>query len=165
MAAVRSPIRDSFDEHYATIRWWAERGKPLEINDPHQWGLRYASDDLQTADHVLVAVIALKLGIKNYVMQQMFELPPTISALDDLAKMKAACELIAPLEDHFDYHIIRECRSGLPSFPPNLNRPRDIWRLASTHNSIWNRTSCTWSRIPKHITRPAPMISSNRARL
>ena len=47
-------IRDSFDEHYDTIRWWAEQGKPLEINDPHQWGLRYASDDLQVTDHVLV---------------------------------------------------------------------------------------------------------------
>jgi hypothetical protein len=45
------------------------QGKPLEINDPHQWGLRYASDDMQTTDHVLCAVIALKKGIKNYVMQ------------------------------------------------------------------------------------------------
>ncbi|RME84381.1 MAG: hypothetical protein D6775_05630, partial [Caldilineae bacterium] len=117
-------IRDSFDEHYNTIRWWAERGKPLEINDPHQWGLRYASDDMQVTDHVLVAVIALKLGIKHYVMQQMFELPPSISALDDLAKMKAACDLIAPLEKHFDYRVIRQCRSGLPSFPPNLNQAK-----------------------------------------
>ncbi|GIV72489.1 glutamate mutase L [Caldilinea sp.] len=117
-------IRDSFDEHYRTIRWWAERGKPLEINDPHQWGLRYASDDIQVADHVLVAVIALKLGIKNYVMQQMFELPPAISALDDLAKMKGAYDLIEPLTRHFDFHIIKQTRSGLPSFPPNLNQAK-----------------------------------------
>lgn len=117
-------IRDSFDEHYRTIRWWAQRGKPVEINDPHQWGLRYASDDLQVADHVLVAVIALKLGVKNYVMQQMFELPPAISALDDLAKMKGAYELIEPLTQHFDFHVIKQTRSGLPSFPPNLNQAK-----------------------------------------
>ena len=113
-------IRDSFAEHYDTIRYWAEQGKPLEINDPHQWGLRYASDDMQVTDHVLVGLIALKLGIKNYVMQMMFELPPEISAMDDLAKMKAAYELIEPLTRHYDFNIIKETRSGLPSFPPNL---------------------------------------------
>ncbi len=113
-------IRDSFIEHYDTIRWWAEQGKPLEINDPHQWGLRYASDDMQVTDHVLCAMIALKMGIKHYVMQMMFELPPEISAMDDLAKMKAAYELVEPLTRHYDFNIIRETRSGLPSFPPNL---------------------------------------------
>jgi uncharacterized protein (TIGR01319 family) len=113
-------IRDSVTEHYNTIRFWAEQGKPLEINDPHQWGLRYASDDTQVTDHVLCAVIALKMGIKHYIMQMMFELPPEISALDDLAKMKAACELMEPLTRHYDFNIIRQTRSGLPSFPPNL---------------------------------------------
>ncbi len=117
-------IRDSFTEHYDTIRWWAKQGKPLEINDPHQWGLRYASDDMQVTDHVLCAVIALKLGIKHYVMQMMFELPPEISAMDDLAKMKAAYELVEPLTRHYDFNIIRETRSGLPSFPPNLHQAK-----------------------------------------
>ncbi len=117
-------IRDGFDEHFRTIEYWAEQGKPLEINDPHQWGLRYATDDMQVTDHVLCAVIALKKGIKNYVMQMMFELPPEISALDDLAKMKAAYELAEPLSRHFDFRIHRQTRSGLPSFPPNLNQAK-----------------------------------------
>ena len=117
-------IRDSFDEHFRTIEYWAGIGKPLEINDPHQWGLRYASDDMQVTDHVLCAVIALKKNIKNYVMQMMFELPPEISAMDDLAKMKAAYELAEPLTRHFDFNILRQTRSGLPSFPPNLNQAK-----------------------------------------
>jgi uncharacterized protein (TIGR01319 family) len=117
-------IRDSFTEHYETIRYWAKQDKPLEINDPHQWGLRYASDDMQVTDHVLVTLIALKNGIKNYVMQMMFELPPEISAMDDLAKMKAAYELIEPLTRHYDFNVIKETRSGLPSFPPNLYRAK-----------------------------------------
>ena len=117
-------IRDGFDEHFRTIEYWAEQGKPLEINDPHQWGLRYATDDMQVTDHVLCAVIALKKGIKNYVMQMMFELPPEISALDDLSKMKAAYELVEPLTRHFDFQIHRETRSGLPGFPPNLNQAK-----------------------------------------
>lgn len=117
-------IRDSFDEHFRTIEYWAEVGKPLEINDPHQWGLRYATDDMQVTDHVLCAIIALKKGIKHYVMQMMFELPPEISAMDDLAKMKAAYDLVEPLTRHFDFNIIKETRSGLPSFPPNLNQAK-----------------------------------------
>ncbi len=117
-------IRDSFREHFDTIRYWASVGKPCEINDPHQWGLRYASDDMQVTDHVLCGLMALKLGIKQYVMQMMFELPPEISALDDLAKMKAAFELIEPLTRHFDFKIIRQTRSGLPSFPPDLHQAK-----------------------------------------
>ena len=117
-------IHDSFREHFDTIRYWASVDKPCEINDPHQWGLRYASDDMQVADHVLCGIMALKLGIKRYVMQMMFELPPEISALDDLAKMKAAYELIEPLTRHFDFHIIRQTRSGLPSFPPDLHQAK-----------------------------------------
>jgi uncharacterized protein (TIGR01319 family) len=117
-------IRDAFDEHFRTIEYWASVGKPLEINDPHQWGLRYASDDMQVIDHVLCAVIAQKKGIKHYVMQMMFELPPEISAMDDLAKMKAAYELAEPLTRVFDFNILRQTRSGLPSFPPNLNQAK-----------------------------------------
>ncbi len=117
-------IHDSFREHYDTIRYWASVGKPCEINDPHQWGLRYATDDMQVADHVLCGLMALKLGVRHYVMQMMFELPPEISALDDLAKMKAAYELIEPLERHFDFAIIKQTRSGLPSFPPDLHQAK-----------------------------------------
>lgn len=113
-------IHDSFREHYDVIRYWASVGKPCEINDPHQWGLRYATDDMQVTDHVLVGLMAFKLGIKHYVMQMMFELPPEISALDDLAKMKASYELIEPLTRHYDFKIIKQTRSGLPSFPPDL---------------------------------------------
>ncbi|MGE5261756.1 MAG: glutamate mutase L [Acidobacteriota bacterium] len=117
-------IHDSFREHYDVIKYWASVGKPCEINDPHQWGLRYASDDMQVTDHVLVGLMALKLGIKHYVMQMMFELPPEISALDDLAKMKASYELIEPLARHFDFKIIKQTRSGLPSFPPDLHQAK-----------------------------------------
>ena len=117
-------IHDSFREHFEVIRYWASVGKPCEINDPHQWGLRYASDDMQVTDHVLVGLIAFKLGVKHYVMQMMFELPPEISALNDLAKMKAAYELIEPLTRHFDFKIIKQTRSGLPSFPPDLHQAK-----------------------------------------
>lgn len=54
-------------------------------------------------------------------MQLMFDLPPEISARNDLAKMKAAYELIEPLTRKYDFNIIKETRGGLSSFPPNLD--------------------------------------------
>jgi uncharacterized protein (TIGR01319 family) len=115
-------IWDGFVEHFNVMRWWASIGKPLEINDPHQWQLRNCTDDMYVTDHVLCGVVAQKMGIKNYIMQLMFDLPPEIYPLYDLAKMRAAYELIEPLTRHFDYNIIRETRGGLSSFPPNLDK-------------------------------------------
>lgn len=117
-------ILDGFEEHYRVMRWWASIGKPLEINDPHQWQLRRCSDDMYVTDHVLCGVVALKMGIKHYIMQLMFDLPPEIYPLYDLAKMQASYELIAPLTEHFDFNIIKETRGGLSSYPPNLNEAK-----------------------------------------
>lgn len=123
------PVREGIDEHFDVMRWWGSINKPLEINDPHQWQLRNCSDDMYTLDHVIAGIVALKCGIKNYVMQLMFDLPPDIAPLCDLAKMKAAYELIEPLTKAFDFNIIKETRGGLSSFPPNLD-------MAKGHLSI-----------------------------
>ena len=117
-------ILDGFEEHFKVMKWWASIGKPLEINDPHQWQLRRCSDDMYVTDHILCGVVALKMGIKHYIMQLMFDLPPEIYPLYDLAKMQAAYELIAPLTEHFDFNIIKETRGGLSSYPPNLNEAK-----------------------------------------
>ncbi len=117
-------IREGIDEHFEVIRWWAEQNKPLEINDPHQWQLRNCSDDMYVVDHIVAGIVALKAGIKNYIMQLMFDLPPEIAPLYDLAKMSAAYELLEPLTRHFDFHIIKETRGGLSSFPPNLDEAK-----------------------------------------
>jgi len=117
-------IRDSFDEHFEVMRWWAARNKAVEINDPHQWQLRNSTDDLLVTDHVITGVVALKMGIRHYVMQMMYDLPPGTSGLNDLAKFMGAYELIEPLTRHFDFHIIKETRGGLSSFPPNLDRAK-----------------------------------------
>ncbi|MDY0093456.1 MAG: glutamate mutase L [Candidatus Vecturithrix sp.] len=117
-------ILDGLNEHFATMRWWASINKPLEVNDPHQWQLRRCTDEMYVTDHVLSGVVAFKMGIKQYVMQLMFDLPPEISPFYDLAKMKAAHELIYPLTQHFDFSIIKETRGGLSSFPPNLDKAK-----------------------------------------
>jgi len=117
-------IHDSLDEHFEVMRWWAKRNKAVEINDPHQWQLRNSTDDLLVTDHVVAGVVALKMGIKHYVMQMMYDLPPGTSGLNDLAKFQAAYELIEPLTRHFNLDIIKETRGGLSSFPPNLDKAK-----------------------------------------
>lgn len=117
-------IREGFDEHFDVMRWWASIDKPLEINDPHQWQLRNSTDDLLVADHVIAGVVALKMGIRKYVMQMMYDLPPGTSGLNDLAKFRAAYELLEPLTGAFDFTIIKETRGGLSDFPPNLDKAK-----------------------------------------
>ncbi|OQY18713.1 MAG: hypothetical protein B6I34_10350 [Anaerolineaceae bacterium 4572_32.1] len=117
-------IREGFDEHFEVMRWWAARNKAVEINDPHQWQLRNSTDDMLVTDHVVAGVVALEMGIRHYVMQMMYDLPPGASGLNDLAKFQAAYELIEPLTRHFDFYILKETRGGLSSFPPNLDRAK-----------------------------------------
>jgi uncharacterized protein (TIGR01319 family) len=122
----RGPLSllDGIAEHFEVMKWWASIKKPLEVNDPHQWQLRRCSDDMYVTDHVLSGVVALKMGIQHYVIQLMFDLPPEIYPLYDLAKMQAAYELIKPLTEHFDFSIIKETRGGLSSYPPNLDQAK-----------------------------------------
>jgi len=125
-------IRDSLDEHFEVIRWWAKRRKAVEINDPHQWQLRNSTDDMLVTDHVIAGVVALKMGVKHYVMQMMYDLPPGTSGLNDLAKFQGAYELIEPLARRHGLHIIKETRGGLSDFPPNLDQAKGHLAI-STH--------------------------------
>ncbi len=113
-------IKEGIAEHQKVIKFWGKRNKPVEINDPHQWQLRESSDEIYVIDHLLCALTAKQNGVKNYIMQMMFNLPPKISPKNDLAKMKAAYELIRLLEDK-NFKIIKETRGGLSSFPDDLD--------------------------------------------
>lgn len=59
---------------------------------------------------IIMAIPAF--GHRNVLL--MFDLPPEIAPLCDLAKMKAAYELIEPLTKAFDFSIIKETRGGVP---------------------------------------------------
>ena len=80
--------------------------------------------------------------------------------------MKAAYDLIEPLTRHFDFNIISETRSGLPSFPPNLQPGQGtpgFWRLHPALHGA-GHPACG-DPFPRRTTRPAPTTSSSRARL
>ncbi len=110
-------LRDAIQENQQTMRWYARRGIPLEVNEAHQWSLRDAHDSLAVAMAFLAAYNGKKAGAHHYVAQYMFNTPPGTSPQMDLAKMLAKKELISSLEDS-DFTAYTEVRAGIAHFSP-----------------------------------------------
>jgi len=121
----RGPVdlEESIDLHQQVMRWYGERNVPVELNEPHHWGMREAPDVVYVVSAYLSAYNAKAFGVHDYIAQMMFNSPPGISDAMDLAKMSALLEMIATLEDA-DFHIWRQTRTGLLSYPlePNASR-------------------------------------------
>lgn len=115
------PVRVAIAEAKDGIRWHAERGIPVEVNESHQWSLRSAPDSVAVATFFLAAYNAKRLGVKDYIGQMMFNTPAGTSPDMDLGKMLAKMELAGELEDE-SFSIWRETRTGLASLPTGLER-------------------------------------------
>jgi methylmalonyl-CoA mutase cobalamin-binding subunit len=101
------------------IRWHGENNIPVEINEPHHWGLRDAHDTVSVAMSFLSAYNAKKYGAKDYISQYMFNIPNSISFSMDLAKVLAQIELTESLSDN-NFRVYREVRAGLPFLSSDL---------------------------------------------
>jgi hypothetical protein len=113
----RTPY-ESIRENQETMRWYAEHGIPLEVNESHHWSLRNAPDTVAVATAFLAAYNAKKMGVRHYVAQYMFNTPAQTSPPMDLAKMLAKIELIESLHDE-NFTTIRQTRAGLNSLSPD----------------------------------------------
>jgi methylmalonyl-CoA mutase cobalamin-binding subunit len=111
------PIDLAIGEHQMAMKWYADHGIPVEVNESHQWSLRDAHDSLAVAMAFLAAYNAKKMGVRHYISQFMFNTPPETSAIMDIAKMLAKKELIEELESS-DFKMIREVRAGIAHFSP-----------------------------------------------
>jgi len=116
-------LAEAIAENQSVIRWYAERGIPVEVNESHQWSLRDAHDALAVAMAFLAAYNAKKLGVRHYVAQFMFNTPRETSPAMDLAKMSAKRELIEDLEDA-GFTVFRQVRAGLTSMPADFDRAK-----------------------------------------
>jgi len=109
-------LRESIRDHMALMRWHGERNIPVEGNEPYHWGLRDAHDAVICADSYIYAHVAKKMGVRDYITTYMFETPPHLSNKMDLAKALAQIELAESFADEH-FHIIRQTRTGLMSYP------------------------------------------------
>jgi hypothetical protein len=109
-------LEGSIREHQQVMAWYGERDVPVELNEPHHWGMRDAPDVTFVVSAFLSAYNAKKYGVKDYIAQMMFNSPPGVSDAMDLAKMLAVLEIIQPLESE-SFRIWRQTRIGLLSHP------------------------------------------------
>jgi hypothetical protein len=109
-------LEGSIREHQAVMAWYGERGIPVELNEPHHWGMRDAPDVVFVVAAFLAAYNARAFGVRDYIAQLMFNSPAGHSDAMDLAKMLAVLVLIEPLERR-DFRIWRQTRTGLLSYP------------------------------------------------
>jgi methylmalonyl-CoA mutase cobalamin-binding subunit len=133
-------LEGSIREHQAVMKWYGEHNIPVELNEPHHWGMRDSSDVVFVAAAYLAAYNARAFGVKDYIAQFMFNSPPGLSDAMDLAKMLAALQMISPLSTplpsaspHFakqnggtkgGFKIWKQTRIGLLSHPLNPNAAR-----------------------------------------
>lgn len=124
-------LEGSIREHQRVMAFYGARGIPVELNEPHHWGMRDAPDVVFVAAAYLAAYNARAFGVKEYIAQLMFNSPPGLSDAMDLAKMLAIIEIIEPLslppyprqsgekgiEDKGSFRIWLQTRTGLLSYP------------------------------------------------
>jgi methylmalonyl-CoA mutase cobalamin-binding subunit len=116
-------LEGSIREHQKVMGWYGAHGIPVELNEPHHWGMRDAPDVVFAAAAYLSAYNARAYGVRDYVAQLMFNSPPGLSDAMDLAKMIAVLKLIEPLGGP-DFRIWKQTRTGLLSYPLDIDAAR-----------------------------------------
>ena len=116
-------LERSIHEHQTLMSWYGERSFPVEVNEPHHWGMRDAPDVIFVVAAYLSAYNARAYGVKDYIAQMMFNSPPGHTDAMDLAKMLTVLKLIEPLAGP-DFRIWRQTRTGLLSYPVDVDAAR-----------------------------------------
>jgi methylmalonyl-CoA mutase cobalamin-binding subunit len=109
-------LEGSIQQHQQVMAFYGSRNIPVELNEPHHWGMRDAPDVVFVVSAYLSAYNAHAFGVRDYIAQLMFNSPPSLSDAMDLAKMLAILDLIEPLSDE-NFRIWRQTRTGLLSYP------------------------------------------------
>jgi len=116
-------LEGSIREHQKLMTWYGERSIPVEVNEPHHWGMRDAPDVIYVVAAYLSAYNARTFGVKDYIAQMMFNSPPGLTDAMDLAKMLALLKMIEPLAGP-NFRIWRQTRTGLLSYPVDVDAAR-----------------------------------------
>lgn len=114
------PVMESIREGQQLMKWHAVRNIPIEVNEAHHWSLRDAHDTIGVVMAYLAAYNAKSMGVRDYIAQYMFNVPPALHHKMDLAKMLAKIELIESLEDD-NFKTYRQVRAGLASLSADLD--------------------------------------------
>ena len=113
------PVKTSIKEAQELVAFhgktgpYGPEGIPVELNEPHHWGLRDAHDTISVAASYISTYNAKIFGVRDYISQYMFNIPNSLSFSMDLAKVLAQIEMTESLSTE-DFRIYRQTRAGLP---------------------------------------------------
>ncbi|MFA5012404.1 MAG: methionine synthase [Ignavibacteria bacterium] len=116
-------LKEAITENQFVMKWYAEKGIPVEVNESHQWSLRDAHDSLAVTMSFLAAYNARKMGVRNYVSQYMFNTPPGTTPQMDIAKMMAKNDMINSLKNE-NFDVFREVRAGIAHFSEDAHKAK-----------------------------------------
>lgn len=118
-------LEGSIREHQNLMRWYGERNIPVELNEAHHWGMRDAPDVIFVVATYLAAYNARAFGVHDHIIQMMFNSPPGVTDVMDLAKMLAVLKITAPLaKPGTSFRLWKQVRTGLLSYPVDPNSAR-----------------------------------------
>jgi hypothetical protein len=123
-------VPDSIRKHLRAVQELARRGIPVEMNDPNQWGSRWAHDTIIVADYGLISAVMTVSGVKSIILQMQFNKPRETGDYADLAKMTAALDVATRVSAYgtSQPNIYRETRTGIESLSPDAQKAK--WQLA-----------------------------------
>ena len=99
----------------------AQKGIPVEMNDPNHWSSRFAHDTVFVADYALIAAVMYKAGVQDVILQCQFNKPAETGDYADLAKMRAALGLVEAVRPQgHRARLLIETRSGIEHFSSDL---------------------------------------------
>lgn len=157
------PLSDAIEEKQAAMHYYAQAGIPVEVNESHQWSLRDAHDSLAVAMAFLAAYNARAQGVRHYVIQMMFNTPPSTSPTMDIAKMQAKLDLIGELEGP-EFKTFREVRAGITSLPSNPDEAKGHMAASAVYAMamkphIFHVVGYTEA---SHVVNPSALVESCR---
>jgi methylmalonyl-CoA mutase cobalamin-binding subunit len=116
-------LEGSIREHQKLMSWYGKRNIPVEANEAHHWGMREAPDVIFVVSAYLAAYSARTAGVKDHIVQMMFNSPSGMSDAMDVAKMLAVMKLISELAGP-NFRVWKQTRTGLLSYPVDLDKAR-----------------------------------------
>ncbi|MGE5557417.1 MAG: cobalamin B12-binding domain-containing protein [Bacillota bacterium] len=108
---------EAIRENQQAMAWHAARNIPVEVNEAHHWSLRGADDETAVAAAYLAAYNARTQGVKDFILQMMWNTPSQTLPWRDLGKMLAKLDMVETLAGA-DFRIWRQARAGLASLSP-----------------------------------------------
>ena len=125
-------LEGSIREHQQVMAWYGAHSLPVELNEPHHWGMRDAPDVVFVVSAYLSAYNARAFGVQDYIAQMMFNSPPGHSDAMDLAKMLAVLDMIHPLENAENLGVLGSVGAGSEPAPTTPISGFRIWRQTRT---------------------------------